>query len=466
MLAIEVEFLMGRAVISQWGDRTRAEWPPHPQRLFSALVSAYGELGAQRGHEQALRWLENLPAPEIKADLCASFRSSPSYFVPVNDQPVNKHKGRSDFRHVIDRRGRQERFFPAAVPADPVIVFQWPHTPGLDEHRATLGSLVENLTYLGHSSSPVRACLRERLTEPSLCPSEDGDVSLRVPSAGRFDRLQATHELRRTNEGVQPPLGRLQAYQRPSLVPRSIFSRNAMVVALEGGPRLGLDSTLPLIQHLRKALLARLGSCALELLSGHDAAGKMSKQPHLAIAPLGFVDSQHADGSLKGVAFVLPASADDTVRRPLRASLAESWNLYLGPLGSVAIRYVDPFSRGELKSLDFSFYARASDTWASVTPVVLDRHPKENGCSAESVVATACEAIGLPAPVEVRVGFVSAVTGAPRDLDFHGSAKQVDNRQRRHVVIRFSERVRGPIMLGAGRFMGLGLCVPLRTSKR
>jgi CRISPR-associated protein Csb2 len=430
------------------------------------LVSAYGELGAQREHEQALRWLENLPAPEIKADLCASFRSSPSYFVPVNDQPVNKHKGRSDFRPVIDRRSRQERFFPAAVPTDPVIVFQWLQTPGLDEHRATLGSLVENLTYIGHSSSPVRACLRERLVEPSLCPSQDGDVSLRVPSAGRFDRLQATHELRRADESVQPPLGRLQAYQPRNLVPQSVFSRNALVVALEGGPRLGLDSTLPLMQHVRNALLARLGSCAPELLSGHDAAGKMSRQPHLAIVPLAFVDSPHADGSLKGVGFVLAASGGDTARRRLRAALTEPWRLHLGPLGSIAMRYVDPLSRGELKSLDFSFYARASDTWASVTPVVLDRHPRENGRSAESVVAMACERIGLPAPVEVRVGFVSAVTGAPRDLDFHGSAKQVDNRQRRHVVIRFSERVRGPIILGAGRFMGLGLCAPLRTSQR
>jgi hypothetical protein len=363
-------------------------------------VSAYGELGAQREHEQALRWLENLPAPEIKADLCASFRSSSSYFVPVNDQPVNKHKGRSDFRPVIDRRSRQERFFPAAVPTDPVIVFQWPQTPGLDEHRATLGSLVENLTYIGHSSSPVRACLRERLVEPSLCPSQDGDVSLRVPSTGRFDRLQSTHELRRADESVQPPLGRLQAYQSQNLVPQSVFSRNALVVALEGGPRLGLDSTLPLMQHVRNALLARLGSSAPELLSGH------------------------------------------------------------------AIRYVDRFAHGELKSLDFSAYARASGTWASVTPVVLDRHPKGNGRSVESVVAMACERIGLPAPVEIRVGFVSAVTGAPRDRDFHGSAKQVDNRQRRHVVIRFRERVRGPVMLGAGRFAGLGLCVPLRTSHR
>lgn len=465
MLAIEVEFLMGRAVISQWEDRTRPEWPPHPQRLFSALVSAYGELEARDDHEQALRWLESLPAPEMKADPAPSFRSSPSYFVPVNDEVIKAEKGKSDFRHVIDRRNRQERFFPAAVPADPTIVFQWPSTPGLDEHREALRTLVESLTYLGHSSSPVRACLREEAVDPSLRPSDHGDLSLRVPGPGRFDRLAATHELRRLNESVQPPPGRLQSYERPDSSARSVFSNDALVVALENGPRLGLDSTLPLMQHVRNALLARLGS-ASELLSGHDAAGEMSRQPHLAIVPLGFIDSRYADGSLKGIAFVLPSAADAAVRRRLRAALMGYWQLHLGPLGSISIRCVDAAARGELQSLNFKSYARASDAWASVTPIVLDRHPKKKGPSVEEVIATACGRVGLPIPVEVKIGPVSAIYGAPPAREFHGHAKQVDNRMRQHAVVRFDREVRGPVMLGAGRFMGLGLCLPLRRSGR
>lgn len=465
MLAIEVEFLMGRAVISQWEDRTQAEWPPHPQRLFSALVAAYGELERHSGHERALRWLESLPAPEIKADLLPALRTSPSYFVPVNDEVMKFEKGKSDFRHVIERRSRQERFFPAVVPADPVVVFQWPYAPGLDEHRTALSSLVENLTYLGHSSSPVRACLRAESIAPSLCPAEYGDISLRVPSVGRFDRLADTYELRCVDESVQPPLGRTQPYAEPSLRARSVFSQRAFVVALENGPKLGLDSTLPLMQHVRNALLAKFGSCP-ELLSGHDPAGDMTKAPHLAIVPMGFVDHRRADGALKGVAFVLPAAADASVRRQLGAALAQSWQLHLGPLGSISVRYIDRWSDDELKSLDFGTYVRASDEWASVTPVVFDRHPKKNGPAAETVIATACERIGLPAPAEVRVGSVSAISGAPMAREFHGRSKQVDNRLRRHVVIRFDERVLGPIMLGAGRFMGMGLCMPLRMSQR
>ena len=457
---------MGRAVISQWDDRTQAEWPPHPQRLFSALVAAYGDLERQHNHEQALRWLESLPAPQIKADLTPSLRSSPGYFVPVNDEIVKVEKLRSDFRHVIDRRNRQERFFPTVVPADPIVVFQWPQTPGLDEHRAALKSLVENLTYIGHSASPVRACVRDEPIDPSLCPAENGDFSLRIPSEGRFDRLEATHERRRQDESVQPPLGRIQCYQQPNLLERNVFSRDALIVALERGPRLGLDSTLPLIQHVRSALLARLESFSSELLTGHDAAGEMTKQPHLAIVPMGFVGSRYADGGLKGIAFVLPASADSVARRRLRAALMGTWQLHLGPLGSIAVRYVQSSGRPELKSLDFSAYAGISSTWASVTPVVLDRHPKKAGPSAEIVIATACERIGLPAPVEVRVGRISAISGAPPAREFHGRSKQADDRLRLHVVIRFAEPVRGPVILGAGRFTGLGLCVPLRQAQR
>ena len=30
-----------------------------------------------------------------------------------------------------------------------------------------------------------------------------------------------------------------------------------------------------------------------------------------------------------------------------------------------------------------------------------------------------------------------------------------------HAVVRFPQPVRGPVVLGAGRFVGLGLCLPL-----
>ena len=40
MLTIEVELLAGRYAATEHNDRSRAEWPPHPARFFSAMVAA------------------------------------------------------------------------------------------------------------------------------------------------------------------------------------------------------------------------------------------------------------------------------------------------------------------------------------------------------------------------------------------------------------------------------------------
>ena len=45
MFSLGVEFLMGRAMMSRWQNREEAEWPPHPDRVFMALVAAWGESG-------------------------------------------------------------------------------------------------------------------------------------------------------------------------------------------------------------------------------------------------------------------------------------------------------------------------------------------------------------------------------------------------------------------------------------
>lgn len=466
VLSIEVEFLMGRAVVSEWSERDRPEWPPHPQRLFSALVAAHSELDLGSDGEAALKWLEALPPPEIRAELDPVRRSVLSHWVPVNDESVRVEKDKKalglkmDFRHVLDRRSRQERFFPTVVLRDPVVIYQWPTADGLAEHRSALSRMVQGLTYLGHSASPVRGCLRQVPANATLVPAAQGSYSLRVPSAGRFERLKQVHNLRLEDETVQPPLGRVSPYAKPDTKQGSIFSPEALILAFDSGPRLSLDSTMALMQHLRSAVLARLADPAPEILSGHGRNGAASKEAHLAFTPLAFVGGAHADGSLKGTALVLPRSADESARRMLRAALLAPWELHLGPLGSIAVRLVEEPSK-ELFSLRFDTYTRSSSCWTTVTPVFLDRHPKKGKLTAEQIISDACEKIGLPCPSDVSTGPVSKVSGAPTASEFRAESKQTDARVRRHVFLRFDRPVRGPILLGAGRFMGLGVFLPV-----
>lgn len=88
MLAIEITFLTGRYVASSHYDRNRPEWPPHPARVFSALVAAWAE--SEDRPEQGRRVLEHLETlgpPDIAAS-GATERTVVTHYVPVNDVTV------------------------------------------------------------------------------------------------------------------------------------------------------------------------------------------------------------------------------------------------------------------------------------------------------------------------------------------------------------------------------------------
>src|SRR5512146_2289711 len=92
MLAIEVELLTGRYIATRYNDRTRAEWPPHPARLFSALVAThYAKDPPVPAERAALEWLERqVPPPSLHASLDdeTAEREPHTVFVPVNDPTV------------------------------------------------------------------------------------------------------------------------------------------------------------------------------------------------------------------------------------------------------------------------------------------------------------------------------------------------------------------------------------------
>ena len=124
MIALEVELLTGgyRAALP---DGLQAEWPPHPERVYSALVQAWGDGGNDAAERQALEWLERQHPPAIEA--CGpeqvTYRDAPTVFVPPNDP-----KG-SDLEALPDRRRRQARSFEVAVPEEPLVRFSWDGEP-------------------------------------------------------------------------------------------------------------------------------------------------------------------------------------------------------------------------------------------------------------------------------------------------------------------------------------------------
>ena len=106
-----------------------------------------------------------------------------------------------------------------------------------------------------------------------------------------------------------------------------------------------------------------------------------------------------------------------------------------------------------------------SRVWASVTPVVLNRHfdGKDRWKRASESIKEACEHIGLPRPSDVLLHPVSLVEGVPHARDFSQMTRKSDGgrRSHNHVVMVFDQPVRGPVSVGAGRFRGYGFCRPM-----
>ena len=62
-LLLEIEHLLGVAFAAVSQASELPDWPPQPDRVFSALVAAWGLRGECEGERRVLEWLEALPGP-------------------------------------------------------------------------------------------------------------------------------------------------------------------------------------------------------------------------------------------------------------------------------------------------------------------------------------------------------------------------------------------------------------------
>ena len=275
---------------------------------------------------------------------------------------------------------------------------------------------------------------------------------------------------------LRPIPARWQGYDRPPEVDstdtrHSVFDPRIIVLGIKD-KQVSLPATLKLTGALRGLLM---GACPEqpppEWFSGHRRDGTPTSAPHLALVPLPFVGSQHADGRIMGLALVLPRVLDpmeagrclEPCLRDPATGLAREHRLFsaqwLGCTVELEARERPP------RNLDPNTWTRPARVWASVTPVVLNRHfdGKDKWDRAADSVKGACEHIGLPRPREVLLHPVSLVEGAPHAREYPHLARKSDGgrRSHNHAVIVFDEPVHGPVIVGAGRFRGYGLCRPM-----
>lgn len=267
--------------------------------------------------------------------------------------------------------------------------------------------------------------------------------------------------------------------------PRPVFDDAWIAFRRVSGPPLSPVDTTRVTRALRRVLLRHADQPVLEVLSGHQPDGRPSATPHAAYLALPDVGRRQSAGAVVGLAIALPRAASDHehtaanraviaweshVRR--RGPRAPGLPLYCGRLGVLTLEPVVHGVPGHaLRPLT---WCRPSLRWASVTPIVLDRYPGKlrsrnprvaagAEARAREIIAGSCQRIGLPRPWRVDIGWDSPVPGAPPSPSFP-PYPGISGRQQRffvHAVLTFAFPVFGPVILGAGRYEGMGLMHPL-----
>ncbi|MDI3258791.1 MAG: type I-U CRISPR-associated protein Csb2 [Sinobacteraceae bacterium] len=383
------------------------------------------------------------------------------------------------------RRTRQSRKFPVVLPETPVFAFLWP-TADPSPHRAALEQLCARVTRLGHSSSLVRCRVVDREITPTLVPNDEGELVLRIAGPGQLERLEKAYE---RHQGVEsrvlpalPQRYRVASQQTERApMPQSVFSADWVLFERVGGSRPLASRATDLARALRDALIEMHGSQNLpETLIGHGANGPTGK-PHVAFVPLPFVGHEHADGAIMGVALVLPRQLPQADRETLLRLIAK-WekdradsrgNLTLAreTLPPLVVRRVDVSAK---VALDPERWCRASTRFITATPIALDRNPgnlRSNrsdvawkaAAEAQKLIADSCERVVGVRPTSVEVSLAPLLPGAQHVRDFRPWPGRPGRptRVKVHADIRFDLPVRGPLLLGAGRYFGLGLCLPV-----
>jgi len=442
-MRIEVEFLTGTVYASDGMDGT--EWPPHPARLFSAMVSAAKEADMGDTADEALRWLEHQGPPEIRAGEAAETHSVTRFV------PPNYPRFRNPY-HLLPwlRRGApQKRTFPAQTPSDPMVSFQW---STIKSYPEILPQIVRRVGRLGHSASLVRANVENNLVEPTWVPDPQGPMALGVPTPGRLKDLEDCYS--RCQRPVPPAFHRYR-YVTPIVAESS--HGDMVVIRQAAGLPIPVEATLTFTEALRSALIHVADEQGLQLpeIHGHQDG------PHCAYLPLAFSGWQHASGFIMGAAIALPRVSGAAVRQRIYRVCAGLNHLAVpafgcwqpGPVGADAPLTLQP-----------STWVGPATAWATLTPIVLKHRPSTKfQRPLEQMIGDYCVAVGLPKPTEVRAGRYPFLPNVPPAYDFRLRRKAAEPEERfaAHALLHFSQPVKGPVLLGKLRHFGLGLLRPI-----
>lgn len=500
-LLIEVHIHDGR--YHGLGDNRSPEWPPSPMRLFSALTAgAFGGRWAvedRAAKDAAFRWLEQLPPPVIATPHAVKGMPTGTY-VPNND--IDSVGG--DLSRVGEIRGAIKLFHPHIFDAETPILYVWPLETDNVEAEAVC-ALSDRLYALGRGidMAYARAKVVDAQEAQARLSAHGGVVSrpvvsgkgqrLNCPQGGSFDSLVRRHEgsLQRFAEHRDGRTRRTVFRQAGNIEARSVLygqSTTHLIYELrysedanEGefyalSPDRGLNLAIEVREHLvavmSQAFPDRAGD-AERFIRGRKDASEADKARRLRFLPLPSIGHQHTAQAVRRLAIEIPTgfpfNTDDI-----------DWalnGLNHNSDGEVQPWVLTPPETNEsgrrVEADMLKNYSQPSRRWRTVTPVALSASPvghHENGGQrarrqgkAVASLRNALRHAGFdPARIAISVrqeayqrhGLPAARYHYPPDARFHADALY-------HAELSFAEPVEGPLLIGRGAFLGLGLFEPV-----
>jgi CRISPR-associated protein Csb2 len=476
---------------------------PSPFRLFQALVAGGGISGPlDQQTKGALTWLEELPDAPIVASPRMVRGQAVTMFMPNND--LDKFGG--DVRNIAKTRGAQKVWRPRHFDASVPWIYAWPFAEDAATHAATICALSEKLYQLGRGVDMAWAwgeVLDETALDAKLAQYNgivrrpgpgDGLLSLACPDKGSLKSLEYRYRARRfRHEGghrvfvQQPkPTYRQISYECPST--RYLFDLRCLADSERRAvwPLVRASSlVLSAREAARKRLNEKMPNRSQEIdrhLVGRKPDGSNAAPPEnrVRIIPIPSIGMHYADRAIRRLLVEIPAAC------PLRSEDVR-WafsgaELYDPDTGEVKDVLLSPSPEDDMLR-HYGVGARAR-VFRSVTPVVLPGEAKRRRIEptrklaapkpgpervvevsgARAAVVQALRHAGLRAPVEsIRLQREPFDRGGSRVEPF-AEGTRFEKERLWHVEIVFSVPIEGPLLLGDGRFLGLGLMAPARDA--
>ncbi len=487
-------------------DGEETEWPPSPLRLFQALVAATQSNGrdADRDSDRirvALRWLERQPPPEIVAppvrDLQAFRLSVPNNAMDVvakawsRGNETSKDAKPSTHQAMKMVAGKQ-------LPEDSTVHFLWPlsNSPVSQElgHIELLTMAVRQIVALGwgidmavgHGRVLDDNAESQLVGERWSCVARPAKNRLRVPVAGTLEALQAQYQSfaqRIAEDGSFRAVPSFNAFEQANY---------ARASDMPGRPFTAFQLLHPEEQRFRAFRLTQAAKVAAMLRHAVGRVAGDTQHTEVGIAPSQFLDQYiHGHGRTNDtqlgrfayvpIPTIRPGDIVGDIRRVLIAEPLDGLGQHAEWArrmisGQTLVREPEPSSLDDSQptqqrqeallvpasatdSVIIHYYTGSACEWASVTPVVLPWGDDHKRRRAEQQFFKALRHAGYSADgVDVELRSEPLWRGAehvrqyfvPQHLKQRGFAVY-------HARIRFPHNVTGPVLIGGGRFYGLGL---------